>query len=71
VFEYIEENGQCVGVDIYSSKTAVWIFKESKWGEKAKTFSGLGTVFLKGFLHYYRFCDDYHHILVVDMEGKT
>ena len=32
VFEYMEEDGQCMGVDIYSSKTVVWIFKESKWG---------------------------------------
>ena len=29
VFEYMEEDGQCVGVDIYSSKTVAWIFKES------------------------------------------
>ena len=36
VFEYMEENGQCVGVDIYSSKTITWIFKESKWGEEAE-----------------------------------
>jgi hypothetical protein len=35
VFEYMEENGQCVDVDIYSSKTVAWIFKKSKWGEKA------------------------------------
>ena len=30
VFEYMEEDGQCVGVDINSSKTTAWIFKESK-----------------------------------------
>ena len=34
-------------MDIYSSKTTTWIFKESKWGEKAQlTFSKIGTVFL-------------------------
>ena len=28
VFEYMEEDGQCMGMDIYSSKTTAWIFKE-------------------------------------------
>ena len=32
-------------VDIYSSKTMAWIFKESNWGQEA-------TVFLNGCLHY-------------------
>jgi hypothetical protein len=32
----MEEDGQCLGVDIYSSKTTTWIFKESKWGEEAE-----------------------------------
>ena len=34
VIEYIEEeqDDECMGVDIYSSKTAAWIYKESKWG---------------------------------------
>jgi hypothetical protein len=31
----MEEDGQCMGVDIYSSKTTVWIFKKCKWGEEA------------------------------------
>jgi hypothetical protein len=33
VIEFVEVKGACVGVEIYSSKTAAWIFKESKWGE--------------------------------------
>ena len=57
VFEYMEEDGQCVGVDIYSSKTIAWIFKESKWGKEAEwTFSKSATVFLNGCLHYIGFC---------------
>ena len=72
VLEYMEEDGQCVGVDIYSSKTTSWIFKESKWGEEAKwTFSKSATVFLNGCLHYIGFCEGYHCILAVDMEGKA
>jgi hypothetical protein len=33
VIEFVEVKGACVGVKIYSSKTAAWIFKESEWGE--------------------------------------
>jgi hypothetical protein len=29
MIEFVEE-GACVGVEIYSSKTTIWIFKESK-----------------------------------------
>jgi hypothetical protein len=59
-----------MGVDIYSSKTIVWIFKKSKWGVEAKwALSKLATVFLNGCLHYIVFY--YHCILVVDMKGKA
>ena len=60
-----------MGVDIYSSKTIAWIFKESKWGEKSQlTFLKIGTMFLNGCLHYIEFYYGYRHILVVDMEEK-
>jgi hypothetical protein len=70
--EYMEEDGQCMGVDIYSFKIAAWIFKESKWSEKAHqlTFSRIGIVFLNGCLHYIG-CDGYCHILAVDMEENS
>ena len=72
VFEYIEEDGQCVGVDIYSSKTAAWIFKESKSDEETEwTLSKPATVFFNGCLHYIGFCEGYCRILAMDMEGKT
>jgi hypothetical protein len=68
----MEEDGQCVGVDIYSSKTMAWIFKESKWGEEAEwIFSKLATLFLNGCLHYIGFCEGYRCILAIDMEGKA
>ena len=64
VFEYMEEDGLCVGVEIYSSKTTAWIFKESKWDEEAElTFSKSATVFFNGCLHYIGFCEGYHRIL--------
>jgi hypothetical protein len=72
MFEYMEEDGQCVGVDIYSSKTIAWIFKESKWCEEAEwTFLKSAIVFLNGCLHYIEFCKGYRRILAVDMEGKA
>jgi hypothetical protein len=33
VIEFVEVEGVCVGVEIYSSKIIEWIFKESEWGE--------------------------------------
>jgi len=34
VVEYVLDEGGCVtGVEIYSSKTAAWSFKESEWGD--------------------------------------
>ena len=61
-----------MGVDIYSSKTTTWIFKESKWGEEAEwTLSKSATVFLNGCLHYIGFYEGYCRILAIDMEGKA
>jgi hypothetical protein len=33
VIEYVDVNVVCTGVEIYSSQTAAWIYKESEWGE--------------------------------------
>ena len=60
VFEYMEGDGQCVGVDIYSSKTIAWIFKESKWVEESEwTLSKSTTMFLNSCLHYIGFYEGY------------
>ena len=40
--------------------------QEAEW-----TLSKLAIVFLNGCLHYIGFCEGYHHILAVDMEGKA
>ena len=43
--------GESIGVSIYSSKSAAWMFKESEWGEGAVgTYST--SVFLNGFMHW-------------------
>ena len=60
VIEYIEEEEvyECKGVDIYPSKTAAWICKESKWGpntyvtiERLEEMRSSKTVYLNDYLH--------------------
>ena len=68
MIEFVEVEGACVGVEIYSSKTIAWIFKESEWGEGSIVLrSKLRSVFLNGFMHML----EYSAIVAVDMEGKT
>jgi hypothetical protein len=68
VIEFVEVEGACVGMEVYSSKTAAWIFKESKWGEGSIVLrSKLRSFFLNGFMHMV----EYSVIVAVDMEGKT
>ena len=51
MIEFVEVEGACVGVEIYSSKTVAWIFKESEWGEGIVLCSKSRSVFLNGFMH--------------------
>jgi hypothetical protein len=68
MIEFIEVEGACVGVEIYSSKTTAWIFKESEWDEGSIVLrSKLRSVFLNGFMHMV----EHSAIVTVDMEGKT
>ena len=68
MIEFVEVEGACVGVEIYSSKTIAWIFKESKWGEGSIVLrSKSRSVFLNGFMHMV----EYSTIVAVDMEEKT
>jgi hypothetical protein len=68
VIKFVEVEGVCIGVEIYSSKTATWIFKESKWGEGSIVLcSKSRSIFLNSFMHML----EYSAIVVVDMEGKT
>ena len=68
MIEFVEVEGACVGVEIYSSKTTAWIFKESEWGEDSIVLrSKSRSVFLNGFMHMV----EYSAIVAVDMEGKT
>ena len=52
VIEYVDVNVVCIGVEIYSSQTMAWIYKESEWGELTDvTFYRQPSVFLNGCLH--------------------
>ena len=69
VIEFVEEDTECLGVDIYSSQTVAWIYKEFEWGQDIDDVirSRSASVFLNGCLHIM----GKSLILVVDMEGKT
>ena len=67
VIEFVQEEGACIGVEIYASKTIAWIFMEYEWGEGIVLRSKLRSVFLNGFMHML----DYTMIVAVGMEGKT
>ena len=68
MIEFVEVEGACLGVEIYSSKIAAWIFKESEWGEGSIVLrSKLRSIFLNGFMHMV----EYSVIVAMDMEGKT
>ena len=71
MIEYIEEeqDDDCMGVDIYSSKTVAWIYKESKWEPNTCViFERSETIYLNGCLHIMDYSKCY--ILAVDMEGE-
>ena len=67
VFEYGINDDNSLGVNIYSSKTRAWIFKESEWGEGIVVSTHGKGVFVNGFMHMLEFTQ----IVAVDMEGKT
>jgi hypothetical protein len=51
VIEYGMRAGESIGVNIYSSNTAAWMFKQSEWGNCVVcTYSR--SVFLNGFMHW-------------------
>ena len=59
-----------MGVDIYSSKTTAWIYKESKWeANTCVTFERSKIAYLNGCLHIMEYSQ--YYILAVDMEGET
>ena len=67
VIEFVEVEGPCIGVEIYSSKIVGLIFKESEWGQGIVLRSKLRSVFLNGFMHML----EYFAVVAVDVEGMT
>ena len=72
VIQYVEDKGECIGVEIYSSQTAALIYKESEWGKHTDvTFYRQPIVFLNGCLHIMGHSRRYSMIFAMDMEGNT
>uniref|UniRef100_A0A0A8Y873 Uncharacterized protein n=1 Tax=Arundo donax TaxID=35708 RepID=A0A0A8Y873_ARUDO len=76
VFEFVETDAEAMhgnvfvdGLEIYSSETGEWAYRDSGWSDDASLCDDLSTVFLKGFLHV--FASVHQDVLVVDTEGKV
>ena len=55
MFEYGINDDDSLGVNIYSSKTGAWMFKESEWGEGIVVSTYRKGVFVNGFMHMLEF----------------
>ena len=66
VFEYGINDDDSLGVNIYSSKTGAWIFKESEWGEDIVVSTYGKGVFVNGCIHMLEFTQ----IVVIDKDGN-
>ena len=55
VIEYGMRAGESIGVNIYSSKTRAWIFKEFEWGKGIVVPTYGKGVFVNGFMHMLEF----------------
>jgi hypothetical protein len=72
VFEYGKmREGESVGVSIYSSKSVVWIFKESEWGDSIILSTYVRSVFLNGFMHWLEFSQIVYRYGRKDMDENT
>jgi hypothetical protein len=72
VIEYVDDDALCSGVEIYSSQTEAWIYKESKWEEDTDvTYYKQLSVFLNGCMHIIGHNGEYDVILAMNMEAKT
>ena len=67
MFDYGINDDDSLGVNIYSSKTGAWIFKESEWGVGIIVSTYGKCVFVNGFMHM----PEFTQIVAIDMEGKT
>ena len=66
VIKYVDVNAVCIGVEIYSSQTTTWIYKESEWDEHTDvTFYRQPSLFLNGCLHIMGHPREYPTMLVV------
>jgi F-box interacting protein len=67
VFEFVNEYGTVAGIEIYSSESGAWTYKESKWG-KTNLWESSPSVFLNGLLH---FSVIQFNIVAFNVEGES
>jgi len=69
VFEFVEiDDGTVAGVEIYSSETGAWSYKESQWNYETDLFENSPSVFINGLLH---FSTIQFEVVAVDVEGES
>ncbi|XBI52707.1 hypothetical protein VPH35_035044 [Triticum aestivum] len=68
ILEGDEDYGYISGVNIYSSETGAWSYKENGWGDNEIQIVEMRGVFFNGMMHLLT-CE--FKILAVDTEGKT
>jgi F-box interacting protein len=69
VFEIVENDfGTVAGVEIYSSETGAWSYKESQWNYETNLFENSRSVFLNGLLH---FSTVQFEVVAVDVVGES
>lgn len=56
------------GVEIYSTETGIWTYRQSQWDHYSAVYANSKTVFFNGIMH---FTAADSSIITVDMEGKT
>ncbi|CAL5033042.1 unnamed protein product [Urochloa decumbens] len=68
VFVFVKDDAKIVaGVEIYSSKTEAWSYKESRWNSATDLFEDSPSIFLNGLLHF----TIHYHVVSVDVEGES
>lgn len=69
VFEFLDHrHGTVAGVEIYSSESGAWSYKESLWNCDTNLLDDSPSVFLNGLLHFSTLQSE---VVAVDVEGEV
>uniref|UniRef100_A0ACD5WY21 Uncharacterized protein n=1 Tax=Avena sativa TaxID=4498 RepID=A0ACD5WY21_AVESA len=65
VFLLVKDKLEVTGVQVYSSKTGAWTYRQSEWGDNCIIHDAAKSVFFNGIMH---FTTSGSSVVVVDME---